>query len=387
MNKKGTNNRGKILHIASWYPNPWDGIEGNFVRDQIRVFKQELDAETVVVQVRASAGHWPRLRQIALGDGARGYFLLAAVKPGKLLEWLSTIFLVIVLIKERAWRYKALHFHIAYPLLLHSRLWRWVFRRPILISEHWSAYHYNFYLPESSKALPTLRRPFQQGDAVFAVSKALLGDIRSFAGRGDFPQFVIPNFVPLHGASATRRSVPTFFVVNRWQRLKNPMPMLEGLEMAARLGTEFKLVIGGFGDMVSEMESFVGLGALNGRTTFVGKMTKLQIADQLAGSDGYLFSSDYETFSVACAEALGAGVPLIGPDIPAIAEYASDRDWVKVKSRDAEGWSAAIASYLDRRNAGEFSSDATAKRAMQHFSEDVIRCRYREAMTFLKIMP
>ena len=377
----------KILHIASWYPNPWDDIEGNFVRDQIRVFKQELDAETIVIQVRSSGSRLPRLQVVELDGDARGYFLLAAVKPGKVMEWLSSIFLMIVLIKERAWRFKALHFHIAYPLLLHSRLWRWVFRKPILISEHWSAYHYNFYLPESSEALPALRRPFQQGDAVLAVSQALLRDIRRFSGCGDFPQFVIPNFVPIHGASASRRSVPTFFVVNRWQSIKNPMPMLEGLEIAAQLGAEFRLVIGGYGELIEQMTSFVQGSSLNGRATFVGKMTKPQIADQLASSDGYLFSSDYETFSIACAEALGAGVPLIGPDIPSIAEYASHLDWVKVKSRDAEGWSAAIASYLDRRNAGEFSSDAIATRAAHHFSEDVIRRRYCEAMTFLKIMP
>ncbi|MDF1629709.1 MAG: glycosyltransferase family 4 protein [Alcanivoracaceae bacterium] len=377
---------GKILHIASWYPNPWDGLEGNFVRDQIRVFRQELDAETIVVQVRTSAGHWPRLRTITLDDGARGYFLLAAVKPGKVLEWLSSIFLVIVLIRERAWLYKALHFHIAYPLLLHSRLWRKIFRRPIMISEHWSAYHYNFYLPESSKALLTLRKPFQQGDAVLVVSKALLRDIRRFSGCDSFPQFVIPNFVPLHGASDGNQQVPTLFAVNRWRSIKSPMPMLEGLEMAARLGAEFKLVIGGFGEMINEMDSFVQLGALKGRTIFFSKMTKLQIADQLAGSDGYLFSSDYETFSIACAEALGAGIPLIGPDIPAIAEYASDTEWVKVKSRDAQGWSVAIASFLDRHNAGEFAPDLIAKRAAQHFSTDVIRRRYREAMTFLGIM-
>ncbi|MCC1498237.1 glycosyltransferase family 4 protein [Alcanivorax sp. 1008] len=384
---KNKRTSGRILHIASWYPNPWDGIEGNFVRDQIRVFKRDLDAETIVIQVRSSGSRLPRFRIVGLDDEARGYFLLAAVKPGKVMEWLSSIFLIIVLVKERAWRFNALHFHIAYPLLLHSRLWRWIFKRPILISEHWSAYHYNFYLPQSSKSLLVLRKPFQQGDAVLAVSQALLEDVCRFSCCDNFPKFVIPNFVPLHGVSASRRVVPTFFVVNRWQSIKNPMPMLEGLEMAARLGAEFKLVIGGYGELIDQMTSFVQGSSLNDRTTFVGKMTKPQIADQLASSDGYLFSSDYETFSIACAEALGAGVPLIGPYIPAISEYASHLDWVKVKSRDAESWSAAIATFLDRRNAGEFSADSIASRAEQHFSEDVIRRRYREAMTLLKIMP
>lgn len=375
-----------ILHIASWYPNPWDSIEGNFVRDQIRVFKQELDAETIVVQVRSSASRWPRLRQIALDDNARGYFLLASVKPGKVMECLSAILLVAVLLKERAWRFNLFHFHIAYPLLLHSKAWRWIFRKPIVISEHWSAYHYNFYLPEGAKALRSLRKPFRQGFPVFVVSQSLLNDIRQFSGCNSFPGFVIQNFVPLHGAPIVQNKVPVLFSVNRWRAIKNPMPMLEGLRRAAMSGLVFKLVIGGFGDMIDEMRYFVEGGSLRQCTVFTGKMTKLEIADQLLESDGYLFSSDYETFSVACAEALGAGVPLIGPDIDAIAEYASKNEWIKVESRDEEGWFAAITKYVELHNASFFNPEAIARRAAERFSGGAIRRQYREAMEFLGLV-
>ena len=160
-----------ILHIANWYPGPWDNIEGNFVRDQIAVFREELPAEVVVVQVRTKSGQSLRLTRPVLENGARGYILHAAVRPGsKLLEWLSTGLLLIVLLRERAWRFQALHFHIAYPLLIHSRFWRWIFRKPIVISEHWSAYHYNFHLPQGSRALNHMRWPFKQGNPVLVVS-------------------------------------------------------------------------------------------------------------------------------------------------------------------------------------------------------------------------
>ncbi|MDO9460293.1 MAG: glycosyltransferase family 4 protein, partial [Alphaproteobacteria bacterium] len=342
-----------ILHIANWYPNPWDSIEGNFVRDQIRVFAQDLPAETIVVQVRPTSGSWPRLARRALEDGARGYFLLAPVRPGKMMEWLSTLLLVAVLLRERAWRFEALHFHIAYPLLLQSRLWRWMFRKPILISEHWTAYHYNFYLPEDSKALAVMRRPFEQGYPVFAVSEALLDDIKRFAKREDFTGVVLPNVVPLQGSVERRGAVPTFFAVNRWRAIKNPMPMLESLNRAVLSGHEFKLVIGGFGDMIAPMTAFVESSALSERTVFLGKLTKSEIAAQLARSDAYLFSSNYETFSVACAEALGAGVPLIGPYLPCIAEYAGPQEWVQVDAEDPNGWLRAVERFL-----GKWQADA-----------------------------
>lgn len=376
-----------ILHIANWYPGPWDSIEGNFVRDQIAVFREELPAEVVVVQVRPNAGRGLRLARPELEGGARGYILYAPVQPGsKPLEWLSTLLLLFVLLREAAWRFEAFHFHIAYPLLMQVHLWQWLFRKPIVISEHWSAYHFNFHLPEGSRALKRMRRPFQQGYAVLAVSAALLDDIRTFARRDDFKGFVVPNVVPLHGADTGQREQPVFFAVNRWVSVKNPMPMLEGLHRAAKAGQAFTLVLGGYGDLIEEITDFVDHSALRERTRFAGKMTKPEIAEQLAASDGYLFSSDYETFSIACAEALGAGVPLIGPRIPAIAEYAGPSDRVEVRSRTPEAWQEAITAFVDTWTGGGWDRPAIAGRAERRFSQAQLRADYRAVMSSLGLV-
>ncbi len=370
-----------MLHIANWYPGPWDNVEGNFVRDQIALFREELPGDVVVVQVRPARGQWPRFERPVLDGGARGYILHAPVRPGsKPLEWLSTLLLVLVLLRERAWRFRALHFHIAYPLLIHSRFWRKLFRRPLVISEHWSAYHYKFHLPRGSRALKHMQRPFQQGDPVLAVSNALLQDIREFSERDDFSGFVLPNVVPLHGAAQSTREVPTLFAVNRWVAVKNPMPMLEGMHRAAESGIAFNLVVGGYGELIEDMKAFVAESALRDRTCFTGKMTKPEIATQLAASDGYLYSSDYETFSIACAEALGAGVPLIGPHIPAIAEYAGPQDRVEVAARTPEAWAKAIEEFIAMWIDGNWDRRVIAHRAQARFSPSGLRDSYRTTM-------
>jgi glycosyltransferase involved in cell wall biosynthesis len=376
-----------ILHIANWYPGPWDDVEGNFVQDQIAVFRKEIPAEVVVVQVRPSPRQWPRFMRLDLDGGARGYILQIPVRPGsKPLEWLSMLLLVVVLFRERAWRFNALHFHIAYPLLMQSRLWRGLFHKPIVISEHWSAYHYKFHLPEGSRALWHMCRPFQQGDPVLVVSGSLLADIHAFAQCDNFKCFVLPNVVPLHGAAGGHRDVPVLFAVNRWAPIKSPMAMLEGLHRAAEAGLEFHLVIGGFGTLIEEMTAFVKTSALRGRTNFIGKMSKPEIAAQLATSDGYLFSSNYETFSIACAEALGAGVPLIGPHIPAIAEYAGSEDWIEVASRTPEAWQEAATDFVGRRARGGWDNAAIARRALEQFSETRLRALYRAAMQDIGVL-
>lgn len=375
----------KVLHIANWYPNPWDNVEGNFIRDQIKEFAHEIPAEVIVVKVCPSTTFIPKVVQHSLDAGTRGYFLMVKNRPGKITEWLSALLLSYILLRERAWRFNVLHFHIAYPLLLHTWLWRWLIRKPILISEHWSAYHYNFHLPENSPALRTLRRPFKRGNAVLAVSAALLADIRKFAQTDAFPGFVIPNVVPLHGASEDTRTTPVFFTVNRWVPIKNPIPMLEGLNRATLAGCEFKLVIGGYGPMIPAMANFVETTALRERTSFLGKLTKAQISENLAQSDGYLFSSDYETFSISCAEALGAGLPLIGPHIAAISEYADETCWTQVKHRSAEGWLSAIQDFIADRERGRWNRAEIARYAAERFSESNLRQCYRKAMHELRL--
>lgn len=378
---------GRVLHIASWYPNPWDDVEGNFVRDQIAIFKKEKPAETIVVQVRPASRSWPRFTRALLEGDARAYILQAPLKPGsRLLEWISTLLLIAVLLRERAWRFQALHFHIAYPLLIHFWLWRPIIRVPIFVSEHWTAYHFNFFLPCGSAALKRIKAIFHQGFPVFAVSEALLCDIREFAKGSEFKGFVLPNVVALHGAREREVRVPTLFVVNVWRRMKNPMPMLEGLNRAAEAGEDFNLVIGGYGELIEEMSTYIEGSRLQGRTSFTGKLNKPEIANYLANSDGYLFSSNYETFSIACAEALGAGVPLIGPHISAITEYAGPEVHVEVAGYTPEAWHEAIVQFIARWRRGEWDRSAIARGAEQAFSEDRLRADYRTAMIELGLV-
>jgi glycosyltransferase involved in cell wall biosynthesis len=371
---------GSVLHIAGWYPSPYSSIEGNFIQAQIQLFLKEYSGEVIVVQVRNDPSARIRFQSFRLPDGARGFYLFTGLRPGRLTELFSTLLLVFALLRVRAWKFTALHFHVAYPLLIHVRFWRSLFRKKIIISEHWSAYHFNFNLPEGSKALAALRRPFQEKLPVLAVSKALLQDIRAFAQRDDFRGYVIPNVVPLHGASQPRNALPQLFCVSRWVSIKDPMPMLAGLARAVAQGARFELVIGGFGELIGEMRAFVAASELAACARFLGEMTKLEIAAQLGSSDGFVFSSRYETFSVAAAEALAAGVPLIGPKIPAIAEYAGRDDWQIVEASDAKSWATAATEFLERIVAGDFDRPSIAARAAARFAPGVIRAGYREVL-------
>ena len=371
-----TARRFRVLHVANWYPNPWDDVEGNFVKAQFDLFRQVTAARLVHVQVRQEGRAWLRMRCVELGDGATGHYLLTRFRRPRVQEFLTTALLLLVLVRMRAWRFDLLHFHIAWPLLAHAHLWRRLFRRPAVISEHWSAYHDGFYLPEGSPAHRRMQRPFRLGMPVIAVSRALLDDIRNFVRPSPVQGYVIPNVVPLYGYTPRNREIPVLFAVNRWRPIKNPATLIDGLARAADRGARFQLVIGGFGDALEEMKQQVECSALAERTRFLGKMSRQEVAAQLARSDGYVFSSRYETFSVACAEALAAGVPLIGPRLSAIAEYAGPDDWEYVMAGDPESWAEAVTRFLERLSSEGFDRSAIARRAADRFAPQAIQQNY-----------
>jgi glycosyltransferase involved in cell wall biosynthesis len=93
-----------------------------------------------------------------------------------------------------------------------------------------------------------------------------------------------------------------------------------------------------------------------------------------------LFPSDYETFSIASAEALVSGIPLVGPHNPAIAEYAVSEDSIEVASRKAVGWHDAVLSFVDSWARSPCERSGISRRAREKFSETRLRALYRAAM-------
>jgi len=329
------------------------------------------------VQVRPG-NRWLEFKKKQYSDREIGYYLLTKISKGKIVELLTTTLLLWVLIKEKAHKYDLLHFHIAYPLLIHYHLWkRWIKTR-VLISEHWSAYHFNFYLPQSSSKLEGIKRIFRQGIPVIAVSHALLQDIRKFSGSEDFPGHVLPNVIDLatfrYVEGKVQPNVPVFFMVNVWREIKNPFPMLAAFHALVAGGIEMKLILGGYGSLLENMQHFVDEKGIGAFIDFPGKMNKQEIADVLQQSDAYLFSSEYETFSIACAQALCCGVPLIGPSIPAILEYAGERDMVTVYGNNPESWEAAFRQFFEKR--ALFHREEIAERAAARFSAEAITESY-----------
>ncbi len=368
----------KVLHITSWYPNKWDDLEGIFVKEQFDVFSEVTESHLLNVQVRSGKKLF-EYRHLTYSDNEEGYYLLTSLKSTKVIEVLTTLLLLWALFKTPYKKYDLLHFHIAYPLLTYYSWWKKIVRTPVLISEHWSAYHFNFYMPLSTKKLNRMKYIFRQGLPVITVSKALFTDLQKFAGSVNFPSAVIPNVIDqkcfFYEEQHNKNTTPVFFVVNNWRKIKNPFPMLEGFANLAAAKVSFHLNIGGYGELLEEMKAYTQENNFENNVSFLGKMNKKEIAKALATSDAYLFSSEYETFSVVCAQALCCGVPLIGPKIPAILEYADEASFLTLGENSADEWYVKLTELAS--NLAYYDRKAIALKADAYLSNDSIKKQYK----------
>lgn len=382
----------KILHIASWYPSEISPTDGSFVHDQIRLFLDVFPADVIQVKVVCASSSRFGFKFVDLQSGGKGFFLFMpfGMREGSRFSlWLSSIWLMLVLIACRAWRYQIFHFHIAIPLLVYVGLWNKFWRKKIIITEHWSAYHFNFDLPYGSRAHRRLSSPFKQGYPVFSVSNSLARDLLKFSNLSAGNYFVIPNYVPLHGASERHsRNAIVLFTVNRWVGIKNPLPMIRSVVNLIDSGVNIELVVGGDGPLLAEMKSLCRSSRTQSAVVFRGWMTKGQISKQLAKSDAYIFNSIYETFSIACAEALGAGLPWIGPEISSILEYSSVGDFQIVENGESTlSWNSALHSFLYRFYSGQFKRHEIASRAFSRLGSSRIKSLYASSMSNLLKSP
>lgn len=368
----------KVLHITNWYPNEWNTYEGVFVREQFHVFTEVTEAKIINVQVRVGKPLFAFKHQ-NISDKEAAYFIITSLKKWKIIELFSTYLMIYVLIKEKVNKYDVLQVHIAYPLLRFYKWWKKLVKVPIVISEHWTAYHLHFNMGQNNKKLDGIRSVFWSKLPVITVSRALQNDIYTFAKTKDFPSFVLPNLLDLNTfkyveAERENKGLINFFIVNVWRPIKNPFPMLEAFSLLIKENPQIRLTIGGYGDLIQSMMQFVKGNNLSDQVKFLGKISKSEIAGTLADTDAYLFSSNYETFSVACAQALCCGVPLIGPSIDAIREYASEKDGIFIDENNVKEWLNALQNFIKNRT--RFNKVDIAKRALDRFSVENFKADY-----------
>lgn len=333
----------KIFHVVYWYPNKENSTEALWIQRHITSLENFIETQFILhLQVKPS----DKFKLIRNNDARlMQRILLIPVQSWFLIEILTALLLGYYLIKlKAAKKFDIINFHIAYPLLTYWHLIKRFIKVPVIITEHWSAYHFHFNVREPKK-LQRIKRIFRQGLPVITVSEALKTDIRNFAGNSVFPQIVIPNSVSREFVYG-HPSIPeknTFFMVSGWKWPKRPDIVIEAFAAFLKESKKkYFLRIGGYGSLLPEMEKQVAALGLTDKVSFLGKLNSADIADEMRAAIAFLHCSEYETFSVVCAEALSTGCPVVASGVGGIIELVDSDSGILVEDNEVNSWKDAL---------------------------------------------
>jgi glycosyltransferase involved in cell wall biosynthesis len=343
----------KVLNITSWYPNKWNSTEALFIKEHFEACEPYVGQTIWHVQVRSEKS----LFRGYFGEFSKkeNYFILdTRIQQWRVLELLSLVLLILLRIRlGRRW-WDIVNIHIAYPLLRFPRPFKWLFGKQVVITEHWSAYHRNFSLPDGSKAKQRMQRMFHHGIPVITVSRALMDDIIRFAGTDNFPQYIVPNVVDpdlFYPAKVHNREheKPVFLMVASWAPIKRPLLVMAAFAEFLKTCPDAQLRIVGSGHQWANMKIFVAEHSLDENIELLGAMSKEAIAGEMRDADCFLHASDYETFSVVCAEALCCGLTVIASNVGGIPEFVNTSNGILVENTH-QAWLNALTAFMEKQH-------------------------------------
>lgn len=213
------------------------------------------------------------------------------------------------------------------------------------------------------------RRTIEGVDCVCPVSHDLRQQIER---SGIHPRRIEVTYNPVNtdlfqpGPEAEGRSPRRMVFAGRLEEYKGGFRVLRAFAEVAGRWPEWTLVIAGDGPERPQLEDFLRrFPGIARRVRLVGAYTRPDLAALLAASDCFVFPSRHETFGLVLAEAMSAGLPVIGPNCTAPPEFIDSRSGLLVPPDDHASLVEAMSQLLT--DLPRYRSDVIRKSIVERF--------------------
>jgi glycosyltransferase involved in cell wall biosynthesis len=151
---------------------------------------------------------------------------------------------------------------------------------------------------------------------------------------------------------------------------KNLGALLQAVDQLRRRRTDFVLRLIGDGESRVELERMSAALRLGGVVEFTGRVPAAEIPALLAGSAFSVVSSTHETFSVAAAESLMCGRPVLSTRCGGPEEFITAAVGRLIEAGSVEALADGLDWMLDHFR--DFDPDALHRYAVERFAPGVV---------------
>jgi len=162
------------------------------------------------------------------------------------------------------------------------------------------------------------------------------------------------------GSGIKKSETPLITYVGRIKKYKNIEKLIEAVSILKNGIPEIKLIIGGKGDNISNLQEYVKTNGLSKYVEFTGFLTEEEKAELLARAWIFVTMAEKEGWGITVIEANAAGTPAIGSDVPGLRDSIKNGETgYLVPLNDSVKLAETIANLVhNREKLKEMSSNA-----------------------------
>lgn len=377
-----------ILIIPSWYPHAPDDISGVFFREQaLALNKQGVKVGVIYPQLR-SLKKWKSVFSGPYGLSSEIDEGMPTVRYHNMnwfprtpstaeWQWVKHGMSAYNRYVDEYGKPDIIHVHsILFAGCLAKKLYT-AHGIPFIITEHFSGYARGSI---SKRNIDKARLISKHAKVRLAVSESFCRQLELVIGTPTKTWSEIPNIVherftrtPLSPLRETKQF--HFICVALLSENKCIHNAIHAFKLAFSDTPQVSMSIGGNGPELPRLKTIVDELGLSQKITFLGKLSRDRVLEEISNSDVFVLPSRFETFGVVVIEALALGKPVIatrcgGPD-----SIVEEKDGILVPTDDIK--SLADAMLKMHTNKKLYISDSIRQSCIKRFSEEAISKRLK----------
>lgn len=271
----------------------------------------------------------------------------------------------------------------------HSALWGGIsaayiakkYDIPLIITEH-SSLKYSKYLRDSYRKY--VYNAYDSANEIIAVGTGLKEELKKYTNTNIS---VIPNLVDLSifkSDNIKKSDLGKTKILFSLSYLvpEKGMDLLISAFNKSLKGEDVKLIIGGEGSEKGKLEAEVKRLGLEKQIFFIGALSREQVVEQMKKCDGFVLTSEHETFGVVYIEAMAMGKPILGTKNGGAEDIIKDYNGILANNRDINSIAECLKEFIYKLPF--YDNKIIQEKCIEYYNQEIIVRRINEV--YLKII-
>ncbi|MFC1734138.1 glycosyltransferase [candidate division KSB1 bacterium] len=381
--KQKINNSIHILHIPKWYPSRIDPQFGVFIKKHIKSTSGRF-LNSVVYPVKEINLH--QSYETIVSFDYNIYEVIVYYKASDLsskilshiisaYRYTKAFIIGFQLVKKERSYPDIIHAHVLLRTGIWALIYKWIYGKPYVISEHWSGYITGAYKSKPHYYKYLLNRIIRKATVLISISESLK---KAMISNGIVHPFFynVPNIVdpPLRNQFQTveeKKELQILTVADLVDEVKNISGIIRSLcEIKEELGSFQYHIIGDGPDRKILEKLVMDINMDKGKIIFHGKKDNNYVYQLLNEIDFLIVNSYVETFSVVTLEALVHGKPVIATSCGGPEQFINDSNGLIVSPGNQNELQDAI--IMMSKNLSNYDANKIASSLSERFSSQSI---------------